>query len=58
MTIIKLTEVSGNTIYVNADNISCIADYGIVLIGYDGVLKVKETPKQIVNQLEELYAEN
>lgn len=56
MTIIKLTEVSGNTIYVNADNISCIADYGIVLIGYDGVLKVKETPKQIVNQLEELYA--
>lgn len=56
MTIIKLTEVSGHKVYVNADNISCIADYGIVLIGYDGVLKVKETPKQIVDKLEELYA--
>lgn len=56
MVLIKLKDVSGHTVYVNMDKIVCIADYGLILSGYDGVLKVKETPKQIVSRLEELNA--
>ena len=42
MVLIELTDVSGNTVYVNMDKIVCIADYGLIIDGYDGVLKVKE----------------
>ena len=56
MVLIELTDVSGNTVYVNMDKIVCIADYGLIIDGYDGVLKVKETPKQIICRLEELNA--